>query len=320
MEVEDSSSNPAKRAQNSSYGSIGAAHIFSQDSFSKIEQQQQQQTTTLNDDAKEPLIKSLSSHSGTKIFGSRFRYVVATLLLFANAIFYYANNTLYITSIRMVSSDVIESGLLELRAKQFDIEPHLLSANVAAPGTCPAIVEPGLNNSVWNKNATSIAEKEIQLLKDGLELFSDIDNKVQSGLLVNWSISERSWVFNAKSIGPIVAAVPLSYAGLMYGHKFVVLVGLASVTLRTVLFPLVVAHTPFWAVFIYELILGAVGYSITAFVYPLTAKWMLPDEAAVLVAVIFIIPRISGAAANLVNTQLFNLQFNWPACFYLPGK
>lgn len=269
-------------------------------------------------------------------FRSKFRYLIALLVIAGHGLHLYANYTLYIVAVEMISSDVLTRGETEIKAKHLAQDPFAeVNTNVAEVGSCPleihntwssAFVQKYIqlnstNTTALKKSAIEVSERERQLIElDTIQLVNDVQERLKEGKLVSWDISQRGLIFTACTSGALLFAVPMSRLGLRYGAKPIVLVGMASSALRAALLPYVAGMTPFWVVFVFEFVLGALGHGTSCLVYPLAAAWLLPQEASVFVSIVNLYGALAMTMASFVSTQLLGLQVEWPWCFYLAGK
>ena len=235
------------------------------------------------------------------LLGNHFRYLVAALVISGYALHVYANYTLYIVAIEMISSDVLSSGLTEIRVKHLALDPFLSGSDAAVVGTCPVPAELPDWGSAANKwlqpvasqvgvqlslqNATQLSERQhILMAVDTLVLVHDVESRIAGGQLVNWTISERGLAFTAHTVGSLLFAVPMSRLGLRFGSKHVITIGLIASAAKTLFIPLVAGQTPIWFVLVFEFTLGALAYGTIAVVYPIAASWLLSSEASTFIA------------------------------------
>ena len=254
-----------------------------------------------------------------------FRFLLAAIVLAAIAANSYANYTMYIAAIEMVSNDVLAAGMTQLRAKHLSRDPLRAGANAAAPGTCPVATELAAGRlaagsvEAANKSVASLREQRALAL-DSVALFSSVQERLASGQLVDWTINQRGLIFTAHTLGTILLALPISRLGLVYGPKTMISLCILVAAARMLLLPYLAGRTPFWLLLAFELIMGGPGGSIGILAYPLAAAWLQPDEANLFVALGQMVTLIGNAATNFVSTQLLANHISWPWCYYLPGE
>lgn len=253
---------------------------------------------------------------------SRFRYLLCALVMLGLVLKLYGIATLHIAAIEMISSDVLEHGRTQLRAKYLTLDPLAHENNAAAEGTCPieALKKPESSQHLSPVNLTllSLHQKQtLQLELSRLEL--EVADRVARGELVDWSISQRTTLFTANSLAGLVFVLPLSRLQLVVGSKHLVSLGLATASLKSLLLPLLAGRCSFWVVFAFEILMNGASIGIFSVLYPLAAVWLLPDEAAVFISLRDISMPVATAIANLVVSQLSAHQVHWNWSFYLPG-
>jgi MFS family permease len=263
----------------------------------------------------------------------KFRYVIAAFIMLGVALSAYASNTMYIAAIEMISNDVIQSGLTNLRAEHLSNDPLATNKNAALPGTCPkeattrsaeaqkllaTFIQDQLHMNLPNASEIS-AHERLAMQQDSQALYDNVNQRLANGQLVDWSIQERGYVFTAHTLGTILLAVPVSRLGLVYGSKAMVFICIFLSALRMAALPTVAGYTPFWATFTFELLIGGVGGNIAILGYPIAAAWLLPDEANFFVAINVLSQVVGNAATNFISTQLLATGMAWCWCYYIPG-
>lgn len=293
--------------------------------------------------------KSNNNHSikqSDRAKPGRFRFFVAFLVVCAIAINSYANYTMYIAAIGMISNDVISSGMTQLRAKHLSKDPLAADSNAASPGTCPVVARLAAelananymemsspssppaatwssadNSSAAKLNTTAASQGEQQAMAlDTIALLADVEARLANGQLVDWTIDQRGLIFTAHTIGGILVVLPINRLGLIYGPKTMISICISVAAARMWLLPLLAGHAPFWLMFVFELTMGAPGACVGILAYPIAAAWLLPDEANFFVALAQFATIVGNAMTNFVTTQLLANQIDWSWCYYLPGK
>lgn len=246
------------------------------------------------------------------------RYLVCLLILISISLTYYANATISIASIAMISSDVLQSSLTKLRAsKPLAAGTH----NVALPGTCPIEVT-STQQQVLDANQTLLTEHEFETLikRESDELVASVKKRLSEGKLVNWTMEERSIVFAMPSTAGIMMALPTGYIALRFGTAKVISVAVISNALRLLLLPVIAVRTPYWATAMLQFLLGGLGETLAQISYPLGAIWLLSSEASAFVAMIPLASYAGSALSNLITSQMLSSGIEWQWCFYGPGE
>lgn len=257
------------------------------------------------------------------------RFIVVSVVILAIAMNNYANLTLNISTIAMISNDVLQSGLTELRAEHMSADPLAAGRDAALPGTCPT-----RTSSLWdsqpskvtNSSQNNITLENISQLErdamtsDAAHLLADVNARLASGQLVDWSISQRGFVYTAHNVGGILMALPIGYLTLNYGAKSMISLGVITTALRMLLLPVVASHAPFWLTVAFEFVFGGPGQTISLVIYPLAAAWLLPNEANAFIAFIQLANLAGNSATNFITGQMLANGIDWCWCFYVPGE
>lgn len=267
-----------------------------------------------NGNEKRPLLVKQTETKTVKSINKHYhRYFICTLILLAFGMDMYADSTFSIASIGMISSDVLESGLTELRARLAVSKEQ----DIALPGTCPVHVDPQVSSrQVNDANKTQLNQVKL----DAADLIVSLEADISEGRLVNWSIKERGVFLSAHTVGGLVFTLPIGYLAIRFGSTKVILVAVASNAIRLLLLPVISVRAPFWFTIAVQFVVGGLGACIHSIAYPLASAWLLPSEANAFVA-LFLLSRSAGISlTNLITSQLLYSGIEWCWCFYIPGK
>lgn len=267
---------------------------------------QEMSERAFQDDPEKLLLPIIKKH----FYGSKFRYIIAIILIAGNFFQIYTNQTLAVASVSMVSSSVLDDGLNQIRIQHGTWGP---SGNIAAPGTCPL-----MRTSVEVKNQSRVASRLEEAAAEA-SLTHEVHDLVKSGDLVDWTMSQRTSILSSNSIGATLGYIAFCAFSFHHSASKIYTLGLVATTMRAFLFPAVASHAPYWLTFTFELIMGAgeiVSYSVHL---PLISAWFVPEEANVVVGLYFVSCLMGSPVAGFISSQLIGFGLGWTSCFYFAG-